>query len=293
MSKKRGLFLISILFLFFIIYYLFQDRNLTKENKMGQIYQPLELHFWEEGREDFLKYAYGNIETHPVGLGFIDIHWKAPQLGAVKIITEFSDFIIPNVLWAGGVDYARMKRGIQDITVSGSLHYDEYTTPEQAYEAYVALVKQINEKGWQQYFKPSFPRIHSEDNLKYALEKGEIIDPTYILSYEEWKDVLDKNFGVGFELYNNEITLSLSIQRRSRAEGKEQYSTRYTFTTFRYLAHNGNKKEGMSEDEFKEVLNSEKTRHDTNRELREIKAKNDGYRINEDYIDPDIWQYAQ
>lgn len=293
MNKKRGLFLLSILFLFFIIYYLFQDRNLTKENKMGQIYQPLELHFWEEGREDFLKYAYGNIDAHPVGLNFIDIHWKAPQLGAVKIITEFSDFIIPNVLKVGGVDYARMKRGIQDITVRGSLHYDEYTMPEMAYEAYVALMEQINQKKWQQYFSFSSPRIHPDDNLLYTLNEGRVIDPTYILSYNEWEDVLDKNSGLILNLSNHEISLNISIRRRYQDDEKAQYSVRYTFRTFRYLIQNGIKKTGMDQEEYKKAFNDFKAQYEQFRAKAEQNMIEKGYKINESYTDPDYWQYAK
>ena len=292
-SKKWILLFVGFFILFFIIFYLFQNNKLTKENIMEQNLKPLELHFWERGREDFLKYSYENIDRHPVGMNFMDIRWQAPQLGIVKIITESSDLIIPNTLWVGGIDYARMGSGIQNITIRGSLHYDEYTTPENAYKAYVTLAKQINQKHWKQYFQDTVPRIHIEDNFKYALNTGEIIDPTYILSYEEWREVLNKNYGIGFELYNNEITLSLFISRRYQDDKKEQYSTRYEFVTFRYLAHNGNKEEGMSNEAFKDVLKNQKINYDTIRDKREIEVIKEGYRINKEYVYPDIWQYAK
>ncbi len=65
---------------------------------------------------------------------------------------------------------------------------EEFATPEQVYQSYVALMKRINQAGWKNCFFTDAPRIAKEDNIKHLSKSRDVIDPSYIFeNFEERK----------------------------------------------------------------------------------------------------------
>lgn len=48
-------------------------------------------------------------------------------------------------------------------------------------------MKRINQADWKNYFFTDAPRIAKEDNIKHLSKSRDVIDPSYIFSFEEWK----------------------------------------------------------------------------------------------------------
>lgn len=108
--------------------------------------------------------------------------------------------------------------GIQGLDIDTGLNKEEFVTPEHAYQGYVELMKRINQAGWKNYFIKSMPRIAKEDNLRYLMESGYVIDPGYIFSYEEWQKIINESVGnsIGYRLYANGILLNLDIDQTKK-----------------------------------------------------------------------------
>ena len=101
--------------------------------------------------------------------------------------------------------------------------------------------------------------------------------------------------------YANGILLNLSLDRTQKtAEGKEQYVVRYTFDTVRYNqrnlmddSENNIDTYKMTSQELEQAFKNELIRNKKSREMDEKDAISQGYRIDESYVDPDVWQYVK
>lgn len=272
--------------------------NIAQGNKsMNQNQDIIALHFGEQGIQDFAKNSNTPVDRQPAGMNFFSLDWTPPQLGRVRVITEKGNLEIENVISVLGTQIARRSNdGIQIMDIDASLHPNEYTTSQEAYTAYTKLVRQINDKQWKQYFLPYDARIDKQDNLKHMRETmGEVIDPTYVLSFKEWQDVLLKTSGgIIFNLYNGDVELGISLQRTYQDDKKEQYIVRYSFENFKYAGRNAiSNSDEMNNEQLKQAFEIELAENKKSRKTAENDKKKEGYHIDESYIDPDIWQYVK
>ncbi|WP_043960412.1 hypothetical protein [Acinetobacter baumannii] len=268
----------------------------ASNNRMHQNQDVIALHFGEQGIQDFAKNSNTPVDRQPAGMNFLSLDWTPPQLGRVRVITEKSNLEIENVISVLGTQIARRSNdGIQIMDIDASLHSNEYTTSQEAYAAYTKLVHQINDKQWKQYFLPFSARIDKKDNLKHMTETmGEVIDPTYILSFKEWQDVFSKTNRLVFNLYNGEVELGISLRRTYKDDKKEQYMVRYSFENFKYAGRNTiSDSDKMNSEQLKQAFETEVANNKKVRQTEENNMKKEGYHIDESYIDPDIWPYVK
>ncbi len=257
----------------------------------------INLHFGDQGLKDFAKYSHSPIDRQPAGMNFLSLDWTPPKLGRLNISSQKSSFEIDNVISAMGTQIARRSyEGIQIIDVNASLHRDEYTNSQEAYTAYTKIIDQINKKHWKQYFQPNDARIDKKNNLEYMIQNmGEVIDPSYTLSFKEWQDIMAKTNGnMYFNLYNNDINLGISFTQTYNDKKKEQYMVRYSFEHFRYTGRNAiSNSDEMNYEQLKQAFMKESNENKNDRKIKEIKAKKEGFLIDETYKDPDVWQYIK
>lgn len=264
--------------------------------------QPYILHFGQQGFKDFALYNQGQVDNHPSGAGFRELDFSPPHLGQIKIEHGANSLVINHVFSVLGTSFSK-DEGIQKMRINAGLNKEEFVSPEQAYHAYVNLMKRLNQAGWKNYFYHFSARIAKEDNIKYALKTGDIIDPTYIFNDEEWKKIISASVGnsIGYRLYANGILLDISLERTNKNEqGQEQYIVRYAFETARYDARNSMDDsenniytDKMTAQELEQAFKNELQRTKKSREIQEKEAIAQGYRIDESYVDPDVWQYVK
>ncbi len=273
--------------------------NTTSKGKeiMQEQQNAIDLHFGEQGMKDFIKYSNTPIDRQPAGMNFLSLDWTPPKLGKVKIITEKSSFEIDYVISVMGTQIARRSNdGIQIMDINGSLHLSEYTNSQEAYTAYTQLIDKINTKQWHQYFLPSDARIDKKDNIKHMHENmGEVIDPSYTLTFEEWNEMMGiTNGNMYFNLYNNDVSLGITITQTYQDDEKEQYMVRYSFESFKYAGRNAiSDSDVMDSEQLRQAFLDELDENKKDRKRKEDKVRIEGYKIDEKYLNPDIWQYVR
>lgn len=276
-----------------------QPSNITNKNIQltSQQLDVIDLHFGEQGLKDFTQYSHTPIDRQPAGMNFLSLDWTPPQLGKVKVVTGESNFEIDNVISVMGTQIARRSNdGIQIMDINASLHQNEYTNSQEAYTAYTKIIYQINTQHWKQYFLPNDARLDKKDNLKYMSQNmGEVIDPSYTLSFKEWQEMMvGTNGNMYFNLYNNEVTLGITFTQTHKDDKKEQYMVRYSFEHFRYAGRNAiSDSDTMNPEQLQQAFLKELNENKNDRRMKESRAKIAGYQIDETYNDPDIWQYVQ
>lgn len=265
-----------------------------EKNSMNQ--PPYSLHFGPQGFKDFAQHQLSRSESHPSGAGFKELDFIPPNLGKIKIENGVNSLVIDHVFSVLGTPF-NPEDGIQKLRINSGLNKEEFVTPEHAYQGYVELMKRINQAGWKNYFIRSMPRIAKEDNLRYFVESGYVIDPGYIFSYEEWQKIISESVGnsIGYRLYAKGILLNLDIDQTKKTEdGKEQYIVRYALETIRYDERNSipNGYEITSK-ELEQAFKQQLLQNQNAREMAEKEAIENGYRIDQDYVDPDVWPFVK
>ncbi|WP_171525057.1 MULTISPECIES: hypothetical protein [Acinetobacter] len=271
----------------------------TENSAMNQ--QPYLLHFGLQGFKDFAQYNQSAVDNHPVA-SFRELDFSPPNLGQIKIENGASSLAIDHVFYVLGTSFHK-EDGIEVMTVNAGLNKEEFVRPEQAYQAYANLMKRVNQAGWKLYIAPYNPRIAKEDNMRYVMKWGYSIDPSYIFSYEEWQNIMNASGSgsLGYRLYANGLLLNIYISQTKKTEDeKEQYMVRYTFNTIRYdqrdaLSDSENNINAytMTPLELKQAFEKEERRTQRSREYDEKEAIAEGYRIDESYVGPDLWQYVK
>ena len=187
--------------------------------------------------------------------------------------------------------------GVQKNSINAGLNKEEFVSSEHAYQGYVELMKRLSQAGWKNYFFPDEARIAKESNIRYLMEGHDVIDINYIFSYEEWKNIINSltTNSIGYRLYANGVLLDISLnQTKKNIDGKEQYMIRYAFQTVRYNQRNLiSDSSEMTAQELEQKFKSNLERYTSLREKDEKDAIAQGYRIDEGYIDPDVWQYVK
>lgn len=272
----------------------------TENNAMNQ--QSYVLHFGQQGVKDFAQDNQEKVDNHPSGAGFRELDFTPPNLGQIKIENGINSLLIDHVFSVLGTSF-HQEDGIQGLDINAGLNKEEFVNPEQAYQAYVDLMKRIHQAEWKNYFYRFSARIAKEDNIRYLMKSGDVIDASYIFNYEEWKKIINTIGGnsIGYRLYANGILLDLSIKQTQKTEGgKEQYMIRYAFNTIRYDEKNSmDDSENnidtykMTSQELEQAFKNELIRNKKSREMDEKDAISQGYRIDASYVDPDIWQYVK
>lgn len=186
----------------------------TENNAMNQ--QPYLLHFGPQGFKDFAQYNQGNVDNHPVA-SFRELDFSPPNLGQIKIENDASSLVIDHVFSVLGTSFHK-EEGIEVMTINAGLNKEEFVRPEQAHQAYVDLMKRINQAEWKNYFYRFSARIAKEDNIRYLMKSGDVIDPTYIFNYEEWKKIINTVGGnsIGYRLYANGILFGSEYKTNSK-----------------------------------------------------------------------------
>ncbi|MGP9491345.1 hypothetical protein [Psychrobacter sp. AOP7-B1-24] len=279
-----------------IVFILFQ--YISQENKSISTPQNVTLHFGQQGVEDFNTYTGGDVDIQPAGMSFFDLFWTPPDLGSVNIAHENHTLRIDNAFSVlGSSKNNNVSKGIVGIDIDSSLNKAEFVEPKEAYSAYKELLTQINQQGWRQYYTNAEPRISELDNLKFINEHREVIDPSYILTYEEWVDIFknDAHKDLNFNLYLDGIILWIWLRKADENEKKEeQYMLSFSFETAGYVDRN------VLENGFELNGSALKTAHEKNveedlgiRYTIESELIEEGYRINENYQTPNFWEYMQ
>ena len=269
----------------------------TENNAMNQ--QSYVLHFGQQGVKDFAQDNQEKVDNHPSGAGFRELDFTPPNLGQIKIENGINSLLIDHVFSVLGTSF-HQEDGIQGLDINAGLNKEEFVNPEQAY---VDLMKRIHQAEWKNYFYRFSARIAKEDNIRYLMKSGDVIDASYIFNYEEWKKIINTIGGnsIGYRLYANGILLDLSIKQTQKTEGgKEQYMIRYAFNTIRYDEKNSmDDSENnidtykMTSQELEQAFKNELIRNKKSREMDEKDAISQGYRIDASYVDPDVWQYVK
>ena len=277
--------------------------------------QTVTLHFGHQGVRDFYAYTHGKSEDYPKIMSFSGLYWHPPSLGTVNLKHFDSTTTIPHVFSATGVKKDNRTDGIGAILMSAGLSQAEFVTQEQAYQDYVALITAFKKAGWQHYFEPQHARIAKEDNVKiltydnpddvpddrYVLYTGFSSDSLTPLTFEEWRQVIEEQqpyrLDLNLNLYLRDVTLWLKIEKTNNTKPNpipnqpelEQYMVRLTFYTTKYEFYRDIR--GDTIEELKQDYDENQERDKSTRQDYETRAKNAGFRINEDYQDPDMWQY--
>ncbi|TCM61849.1 hypothetical protein EC844_1263 [Acinetobacter calcoaceticus] len=272
-----------------------------------------ELHFGIQGVKDFQKNQsiFDNNYMEPVGMGFQDLSWRDSALGQVRIYTAECHLDIPNVGSAMGTAFDRKTyQGIHGIDVRSRFYAENGISLEQYYQAYVNVVNELKKNNWRQFYYASDARIAPQDNLKYMLNKpGYNIDPTSLLSFEQWQQVLSGSRELSLKVYNSDVALNISFSPlpRPRASNKEDETQEnrpfnldisYAFTTLRYRMKNmvgddGVDVDNFSDDEYEREFQKYMEQEQKHRLNAEQEARAKGYHIDENYQDPDYWKYSK
>ncbi|MCF3128634.1 hypothetical protein [Acinetobacter soli] len=265
-----------------------------EKNSMNQ--PPYSLHFGTQGFKDFAQHQLSRSESHPSGAGFKELDFTPPNLGKIKIENGENSLVIDHVFSVLGTSF-NPEDGIQKLRINSGLNKEEFVTPEHAYQGYVELMKRINQAGWKVYIARYNPRIAKIDNIRYLMESGYVIDPSYIFSYEEWQKIISESVGnsIGYRLYANGIFVSIRLkQTKKTQDNKEQYIVRYAFDTIRYIQRNMiSDAYKMPPQELEHAFKQEVLRAKKSREMDEKEAIENGYRIDQDYVDPDVWPFVK
>ncbi|MFW1676073.1 hypothetical protein ACG9H4_20005, partial [Acinetobacter baumannii] len=81
------------------------------------------------------------------------------------------------------------------------------------------------------------PRSPKEHNNKHLTKSRDFIDPSYIFSFEEWKNIINNSTtkSLGYRLHANGIILDISLKSTAKNDrNEEQYMLRFSFQSVRY-----------------------------------------------------------
>ena len=296
MMEKFKFWLYLLFFSLFLV--ACQPPSTFKENSTMNNQQVYVLHFGEQGIQDFIKYSKAAVDHQPAGMSFSSLDFEPPNLGIVKIENGANSLTLNHVFSVLGSQISRSGfQGIQKISINAGLTKEEFVSPEKAHQAYVNLMTKINQAGWKNYFLRDEPRIAKEENIRHLSKGRDIIDPSYIFSFEEWNKIINTipTKSLGYRLYANGILLDISMRQTAKNEhNEEQYMLRYSFQTIRYFERNMiSNSDQMTPTELEQAFKQGEIRNKKSRAFDEKQAIKEGYKIDESYIDPDVWPYVK
>ena len=289
--------------------------------------QEVILQFGKKGPESFKK-AGAVADHHTAGelVGFLDLKWPSKQLGAVTIRHSGHDLTIPHTFTAmGSVRSEPEGEGVNDIVLNSGISAGELIRHREAYDLWVKLMKRIQDSGWQRYIYLSNPRLTGKDAIRYFQDEenfglGEINDPGTVPDFNTWYSVMMKRGMIAtFYLDGVEMTILFDPTVKDQEDLDDinktlsfkewgQYMMRISFTTARHSTRNDIYHtfitDGYDIDKLQEEMDKinsslpEYWQRYRNIELAKRKKEeamlvSKGYKIDEDYQDPDLLPYLQ
>ena len=301
MSKKNLGFIVltALLIVFTLAFYKYKE----KKNMTNILPQNITLHFGYQGVRDFHTYTKGENDNYPNIMSFSDIRFQPPNLGTVNIEHVGKTLVLRNIFSVMGTKLGDRTDGIGALDIYGGLNKEEFVTSEQAYQGYVALMQELNSKGWQLYYNPWDARYVAQDNLKIILGQTQgvllqgstyISDASKVLNFKEWQTIFTQRKSMGAKLYLRDLILELNIDQTPDSKPRqEQYLIRYTIDSVKYSFYSGLNEEQrkLNQQELKKIYDENMVTELEMRNEEELKAKQAGFHIDENYKDPDMWQY--
>lgn len=249
-----------------------------------------------EGDKKLIEYSKDPLDQQPAGISFRDLNFTPPNLGKVNLDVADQSLMIDHVfnVMGSSINYDPNLEGIQTLDINAGLNKEEFVTQEQAYQAYVNLVNQINNNGWKNYFLLGMPRIDKDNNVNYLFNNGVVIDPKYILTYEEWNNFFSKKTSLDYNLYMNGVYIVMSINKWEHKDDQVQYMLKFDVTTMRYYMRNlVTNSYKMTPAEFQKAYATELIIQNNYRLEGEKILEKQSYQIDENYHDPDVWEYVK
>jgi hypothetical protein len=300
-SKKNLGFIVltALLIVFTLAFYKYKE----KKNMTNILPQNITLHFGYQGVRDFHTYTKGENDNYPNIMSFSDIRFQPPNLGTVNIEHAGKTLVLRNIFSVMGTKLGDRTDGIGALDIYGGLNKEEFVTSEQAYQGYVALMQELNSKGWQLYYNPWDARYVAQDNLKIILGQTQgvllqgstyISDASKVLNFKEWQTIFTQRKSMGAKLYLRDLILELNIDQTPDSKPRqEQYLIRYTIDSVKYSFYSGLNEEQrkLNQQELKKIYDENMVTELEMRNEEELKAKQAGFHIDENYKDPDMWQY--
>ena len=273
-----------------------ENKNNASKDKVVKIDKVYSLQLGVEGENKFIEYAKDSLDKQPAGISFRNLNFNPPNLGKVSLDVAGQSLIIDHVfnVMGSSIDYDPNLKGIQTLDINAGLNKEEFVNEEEAYQAYTHLVKQLNKNGWQKYILISSARIDNNDNLKSIYDTGLVVDPNYILSYEEWSNFFNINSSFDYNLYQKGVYLTISINKGKSKDNQKQYMLRYDVRIMKYYIKNLiSESRNMNSIELKKAYDLEMLKFKNERLISEKDIIKQGYKIDENYKDPDVWDYVK
>ena len=289
--------------------------------------QEVTLQLGKKGPKSF-KQVGAVADHHTAGelVGFLDLKWPSKQLGVVTIRHGGHDLTIPHTFTAmGSVRSEPEGEGVNDIVLNSGISAGELIRHREAYDLWVKLMKRIQDSGWQRYIYLSRPRLAGKDAIRYFQDEenfglGYITDPGTVPDFDTWYSVIRQvGFIVNFYLDGVEMTILFDATVKDQEDLDDinktlsfkewgQYMMRIEFTTARHSTRNDIYHtfipDGYDIDKLQEEMDKinsslpEYWQRYRNIELAKRKKEEamlvgKGYKIDEDYQDPDLLPYLQ
>ena len=287
--------------------------------------QHVTLKLGKQGEESF-RQAHAHVDdvTAPSDVvGFMELRWwTADQLGTVTIDHGGHKINFPHTIFALGSSWPDYPdEGVTGLALRTGITAPEYVRHEEAWKTWQALLKHVQENGWQSMIFNYNARVRGEAAYNYIMankySSGVVFDASYDLNYVQWQNLLNKESSISTYFYQDGayliLTLNQEIVMEDELAAKKlnlnldewgQYIVYVEFDTVRDSTRNAMlsalpKNEGGTTTELKIEQNLPfywqelKQLRANRREKAEQEVIQQGYKIDTSYQDPDITPYLQ
>lgn len=237
-----------------------------------------------------------------------------------KIFSEYKTgtsvgFIRPNI---AGKDEYRLKLNLVDKKDNTALmfdsmqnllfvsddHYKKYGITDLSFEIpvsgtsqikdnlnfllYEKTVKKLRKNGWKVFYYHSEPRVFGKESfeLNTRLDRGSL-DGYYLDDYNKWSTYSDRLELSSLNFYKNGSYLTISFRA-----GIDNYifdmKVATSFSTYFYQYD-----ENIRDKEWEDLLEKDLAKWKKQRQITEGNLQKQGYKIDENYQDPDVWEYLK
>ncbi|RZL48192.1 MAG: hypothetical protein EOP71_05090 [Variovorax sp.] len=230
------------------------------------------------GRED------ARVSRQPAGLNFYEIHWPDQTSGIARFEHGANGFELTTVLGVMGTeDVDRPSAGVYEILISFGLPPRNEIPHDEARLQVMALLKRLQDAGWQQSYHFSEARVKGRSTLRHPNS----MDIRYTPNFKEWMGFSIET--VRWKLRANGVYMSIAMNRdgdRMDSHRPGAYFLSMTLETEeQYMrGHFGEKDRDNWKalwPEFSKVLNESRAED-------EAKARLKGLEIDTAYKDPPI-----
>jgi hypothetical protein len=229
------------------------------------------------GREDT------RTTKQPMGVNFYEVHWSTQLPGKINFRHGAHGFFIDAVLSVMGTEELGLPGGVQELDIGFGVTADDLIAHDEARLQVMALLKRLQDAGWQQSYYFSEARIKGRSSLI----NPSALDARYVPTLSEWMA-----FGietVSWKLQANGVYMDIAMNRdgdRLDPHRPGAYFLSMTLETEeQYMrGHFGEKDRDNWKalwPEFSKVLNESRAED-------EAKARLKGVEIDTGYKDPSI-----